>query len=457
MPSSICKALDELPTTLDETYERVLEEIPREKRQHAHRLFQCLVTAIRPLRVEELAEILAIEFEGDAGANLMEGWRPENAEDAVFSACSTLIAVFEDKGSKIVHFSHFSVKEFLISDRLRTSEVGNIRYYHILLKAAHAILARACIAVLLQLDKMVDKERLRTLPLARYAARYWIDHTKFGDMTSRIQDTIELLFDPHKSYFPVWARFQTVDGVFFPDSTKAHPKHPRGTKTTALYYAVLCGFSGLAKHLIVARGEDVNAKCGSHGTPLHAASYEGHLDTVRLLLDHGADANTRGNKAWGTPLCSAYNRGHLEVMRLLLKHGANVDEYYGGRTLVSHDASFRGRTDVLELLLQHHMDIHSRNRWDWTPLHWASHGGQPMVVQFLLEHGADITAKSTFGSTPLYIASRDGHLEVVQILLRHGANIHLRGHHRMTPYQVAKLERNSEVAQLLLEYGAEKE
>ena len=127
MPSSIRKALNELPTTLDGTYERALEEIPKEKWQHAHRLFQCLVVAIRPLRVEELAELFAIEFDPDAGPNLKEGWRPENPEDAVLSACSTLIAVIESKGSKVVQFSHFSVKEYLTSDRLRTSEIGNVQ------------------------------------------------------------------------------------------------------------------------------------------------------------------------------------------------------------------------------------------------------------------------------------------------------------------------------------------
>ena len=94
MPSGIRKALNELPTTLDETYERALEGIPKEKRQHAHRLFQCLVVAIRPL-VEELLELFAIEFDGDAGPSLKEWWRPESAEDAVLSACSTLIAVVE--------------------------------------------------------------------------------------------------------------------------------------------------------------------------------------------------------------------------------------------------------------------------------------------------------------------------------------------------------------------------
>jgi hypothetical protein len=133
--------LNELPTTLDETYERTLHEIPKERRQHAHRLFQCLVAAIRPLRVEELGEVFAIEFDEGSAPNLMEGWRPENAEEAVLSACSTLISVVKKKRSKIVQFSHFSVKEFLTSDRLLTSEYGGIRHYYIPLDGAHTILA----------------------------------------------------------------------------------------------------------------------------------------------------------------------------------------------------------------------------------------------------------------------------------------------------------------------------
>ncbi|KAI0289219.1 hypothetical protein BC826DRAFT_1187957 [Russula brevipes] len=76
MPSSIRKALEGLPTTLDDTYERMLQGIPKEQKQHAHHLFQCLVAASRPLRVEELAEIFAIEFDTDTGHNLMENWRP---------------------------------------------------------------------------------------------------------------------------------------------------------------------------------------------------------------------------------------------------------------------------------------------------------------------------------------------------------------------------------------------
>ena len=96
MPSSIRKALNELPDTLDDTYERILQNIPKQKWQHAQRLFQCMVVAIRPLRVEELAEIFAIGFGANVSLNLVEDWRPPNAEEAVLSACSSLITITID-------------------------------------------------------------------------------------------------------------------------------------------------------------------------------------------------------------------------------------------------------------------------------------------------------------------------------------------------------------------------
>src|SRR6266851_4304248 len=234
MPSSIRQALNELPTTLDDTYERALEGIPKEKRQHEHRLFQCLVVAIRPLRVEELAEIFAIEFDKEAGPNLSEGWRPENPEEAVLSACSTLIAIVDRPDSKIVQFSHFSVKEFLTSDRLRTSEVGSIRNYHIPLDAAHTLLARACLTVLLQLDDKVDKKRLATFPLAFYAAEHWVDHVKFEDVASRVQDTMECLFNPQNPYLAAWVWIYDVDWNWYRRSINNLTQHTSPPRTTAL-------------------------------------------------------------------------------------------------------------------------------------------------------------------------------------------------------------------------------
>src|SRR6266699_6083231 len=55
--------LQELPETLDETYERILRDINKANRDHAHCLLQCLTVAVRPLHVAELAEVLAVDFE----------------------------------------------------------------------------------------------------------------------------------------------------------------------------------------------------------------------------------------------------------------------------------------------------------------------------------------------------------------------------------------------------------
>ena len=117
-PSSVRNILDELPESLDETYERILREIRKPKQAHAHWLLQCLVAAVRPLRVEELAEVLLFDFDAKGIPKLNVNWRWENQEEAVLSACSSLVVIVKDGGSRIVQFSHYSVKEFLTADRL---------------------------------------------------------------------------------------------------------------------------------------------------------------------------------------------------------------------------------------------------------------------------------------------------------------------------------------------------
>jgi hypothetical protein len=344
----------------------------------------------------------------------------------------------------------------LTSDRLWTSDIGNIRFYHISLAAAHTILAQACLTVLLQLDESMDKKRLATFPLALYASRYWVDHARFEDVVSRIQDAMEHLFSPRNPFLSAWVWIHDVDSGRFSRSIDDLTEHPSRPEVIALYYAALCGFSGLVNYLISTHTEDVNARCGRCGTPLHAASYGGHFDVTRLLLDHGVDVdmkNPRGN----APLGLAYSRGHMEVMRLLLDHGADAGVQYLGEPLLSN-ASCHGKSEVVHLLLQHSADVNgTRHQFNWTALHCASCYGHQKVVKLLLEHGAEINALSKTHKTPLHFASQNGHLGVVQILLEHRADVHIRTVSNQTPFQMATSKNHSEVAQLLLEYGAEKE
>jgi hypothetical protein len=361
----------------------------------------------------------------------VEDWRPENPEEAVLSACSTLISVIDDKDGKIVQFSHFSVKEFLTSDRFRTSDIGNNFRYYVPLDDAHTILARACLTVLLQLDEKTDKKHLAKFPLAFYAAQHWVDHAKFGDVASRIQNGMERLFDPTKPYFRIWYWIHDVEleGKRTMNDLAEHPSRP---EETPLYYAAFCGFIGLAKYLIVTHGEDVNADCGAWGSPLNATSDQGHADVARLLLDHGADVNSR-NEYGFTPLGRAFGGGHIEVMRVLLEHGADVDSRTDNAfgTLL-HDASYYGLAEIVHLLLQHNADVNAKGTREYVPLHLASRYGHTKVVRLLLEYGADVHVKDSFNDTPLDDATGKEHHGIVQLLLEHGAKDG-RGAEKSTP------------------------
>ena len=374
----------------------------------------------------------------------MKGWRPEDPEEAVLSTCSTLISIIEDQGSKIVQFSHFSVKEFLTSDRLQTSDFENIRRYHIPLDAAHTTLARLCFTMLLPSEAKMDKNRVKALPLALYSARHWVDHVKFENVASQFEDAMKRLFDPTKPHFKAWTRIYNIDDG-------------KGSRhATPLYYAALCGFTSLAKHLVVAHAEDVNARGGHHRTPLHAASYRGHLDAVHLLLNHGAEVNTIDERR--SPLRSAYAGDHLEVMRLLLERGAdaNVMCSTSPSARLLHYAAVKGKIGVLRLLLQHNADVNAKTNNGVTPLYNASGRGQLNAIQLLLDHGADVNSQTVTLSTPLMFASERGHLETVQVLLRHGANLHMRSNRNLTAFLMATRKGHVEVAQLLLDHGAER-
>ncbi|KAI0000825.1 hypothetical protein BJV74DRAFT_766646, partial [Russula compacta] len=176
-PPSVRRTLSELPESLDETYERILKEIKKPNRDHALRLLQCLVVAFMPLRVEELAEVLAVDFDDAEGIpKLNPSWRWEDQEQAILSSCSSLITIVYNDDSRVVQFSHFSVKEFLVSPRLATSSEDVSRYF-ITLEPAHTILAQACLSIFLRADDRTESNSIgSSSPLAIYAAGCWVDH-----------------------------------------------------------------------------------------------------------------------------------------------------------------------------------------------------------------------------------------------------------------------------------------
>jgi hypothetical protein len=387
MPSSIREILNELPANLDDTYERILHGIPKQLRRHAHRLFRCMVAASRPLRIEELPEIVTIEL-GWAGALgvVVKGSRPTNPEEAVLSACSTLISIIiDEKGSKIVQFSDVSVKEFLTSDRIQKMDVGKISQYHIALEPAHKLLARLCLKVLLQLDENVDKTQLSQSPLALYAAQHWVEHAIFGNVASQIQNPIERLLDPRNPHYRAWVWLRRSANKQFMKNVDNCPPPP---ELTPLYCAALFGFGNLARRLIVTHKERVNASINKW-TPLHAASERGHVGAVRVLLDHGAcmDALLDDNRR---PLDLASHNGHRKVVQLLLERRAASNSNSNIRTGLDYPlclAAKSGHLDVVRVLLDYGAEVNREDERTWSPYEAAKRYGQHDVARLLRDRG----------------------------------------------------------------------
>jgi len=380
----------------------------------------------------------------------------------VLTACTSFVTVHSVNGSQVVQFSHFSVKEFLTSDRLATAG-PDLSRFHVVPHAAHTFLAQACLGVLLHLDDGVDKDSVKDIPLAFYAAQYWLDHTKFENVLSCVLDDVERLFDQDKPQFATWVWLYDIDHPWKEHLSTARPK---STATTPLYYAVLCGFRSLVERLLGIRPDDVNSSGGYYGTPLHAALAKRLIDIALLLLEHGADINALDsdkcspllkmsggrsndvvqlllehhadvnmmNKDNETSLWLASSEGEVEVAQLLLQHGADIELCDNQGRSAINTASENGHSEIVQLLLNCGAKVEKQDNDGWTSLQSASQWGSSDVVQVLLAHGAEVNVQDPEGRTPLHEASYYGHLDIVQQLFEHGADVNIRDNEGETSF-----------------------
>jgi ankyrin repeat protein len=502
---SLREQLNALPKSLDATYERVLDEIHSTNQgRHAHRLLQCLTVAVRPLRVEELAEVLAFELDTAEGElpRFHPDWRWEDQEHAVLSACSSLIAIVNSDDSRVIQFSHFSVKEYLTSERLSTSS-GDITGYHIALEPAHLILAQACLGALLNVDTCVNKEynesgdeggslhRDEVMPLCEYAAQHWTSHAQVGNVSSCLKDAMETLFDPNKPYFDAWVQI----------------KRPyRGdVKQRKMYFAARHGFYDLVQYLIDRNPEQVThhrykslsplvgaLKSSkhvrvaelllSHGAHVHIPgdpplchavrfSDDGRVNAVQFLLKHGAHVNAEDERLM-TPLHFAAQVGCPKVARILLEYGADIGLKNEDGMVPLHLVSDLGDKDEEErlvlarlLLVRSCADVNARDFNGATPLHYASDHGRPKIVQLLLYHGANVQAEDNQGRNPLHQMSSSVRdfvnpqdvLRVTELLLEQGVDVNVLDDDHETPLHIASSLGHLDITQLLLDHGARAE
>ena len=434
----------------------MLRGVNKAQADDACRLLQCLTVASRPLRVEELAELLAFDFQASTPGGiptLREDWRWDDQEEAVLSTCSSLITIIPDGDSRVVQFSHFSVKEYLTSPRLARSPCIDVSRFHIDLEPAHIIMAQACLATLLRSDERDGKCNSKRSPLVKYAAQHWVDHAQFEKVSSRVRDGMDDLFDSSKPHFAAWLQVYDIDEQwsFFGSSSPHHIGSP-------LYYAAFCGFYDLAERLILKHPEQVNAEGGRNVAPLPAALYKRHFAVANLLYSHGAFVDVQADGE--TPLLVASVSGEVDTMRWLLDHGADANVQNRARRTPLHYTASCMRFEATRVLLGRGVDINLQNIADATPLYdllcvnISSSEGMVDMVRQLLEHGADTNIPGHRSSTALHLASSFGWAEVAQLLLRYGAKVNEKDGKGRTPFQVAASKGHHAMTELLLEHGA---
>ncbi|OWY50036.1 HET-like protein [Alternaria alternata] len=165
------KSLASLPRTLDQTYDRILTAIGEEYAEYAMRILQWLTFSARPLSVEEVAEVVAIDVARDPAFD-----RDEVLEDPLeaLNICSSLVTITTNEvdrrsgsAQRIVALAHYSVQEYLVSDRIRQ---GSAKQY----------------SMQEALQQPLEEETLQVFALARYSAEFWSSHLrKTGDEIER--------------------------------------------------------------------------------------------------------------------------------------------------------------------------------------------------------------------------------------------------------------------------------
>ncbi len=441
---------------LDETYERILLSIDREKRKRSIRLLQCLAFSRRPLRVKELAEVLAIRFDAGQIPRLHVDERSEKPDEDVLLAGSTLITTIkpddhddDDSDTRVVQFSHYSVIEFLTSERLAGSKNGDLSQYYIPPDSAHTTLAQCCIGTLLQLDSHIGNI-VHSFPLAKYAAENWHHHAQHKDVAPRVQNGINCLFHPDTKYFAAWVSMHNIDPV---PSYSRLTEPPRSSEPSPLYYATLYGYLDVVEYLIKTYQQDPNKSRGGRGTPLQAAVVLGHIEIANFLLEHNADVNAR-DKYIPTPLHIAVESGNRSMIQLLINHRADMNALEQGFSPL-HMALRSKKFDVAELLVKGGADVNVRDKFNLTPLYNTLEIGKLETAQLLLDHGADVNALDHLGDALLHKALRFQKFDIVEFLVKGGADVNLRDRSNSTPLHDASGIGNLDVAQLLLSHRAD--
>jgi ankyrin repeat protein len=178
---------------------------------------------------------------------------------------------------------------------------------------------------------------------------------------------------------------------------------------------------------LINAGADVEARYRSLSaeTVLMVSVLSGKMNTVKTLIDAGADINAKCYDGTNALMMAAI-RYNVDIVKVLLDAGANVNAKHSEGYTALMGAAFAGRLDNVKALLDAGADINSKDNKGTTALMVATIGRQRLfktaeAVKLLLEKGADVTIKDKEGKTALEYAKENGDDEIINLLKQAGA------------------------------------
>lgn len=428
---------------LDETYERVLCRIDTSFVSDVRRILTLLCFSKRPLTERELVHAYAIEIGAQDEVD-QEGLEMYN----LYDVCLGLITVFPGtKNKRTVHIGHYSVQEYLLSARISESKAAKFALES---GACYSEIAGLCLTSLLEprlCQELVGKHHALNFQFSRYSAEYWLDHYASCNDKRSVEGLTARLFDASNKSFDNWFKLypslrvssDTISSRAFYASllgleevlqtiiltAKKNGKSMRDLldsregRTYVTLPVPLSQHQGGKLHLQRYKPSEMTLSWYAYTTPLFVASCRGHLDIVRMLLDHGADLNKELVPWRMTALFGASYYEHIEIAKLLLDRGANR---FASSNLKG--ASWWTHLDALSFLIKE-IDgfLLSFSGEDLvTPLNESLSNGEPPCDRPTLIN--DLCHNSgIFGASPLLVASYCGNDKIVKLLLDHGADV----------------------------------
>ncbi|KAG8627424.1 hypothetical protein KVT40_004907 [Elsinoe batatas] len=209
---------------------------------------------------------------------------------------------------------------------------------------------------------------------------------------------------------------------------------------------------------IIEHSEDKSLEKEAASSLLHRAVRHMSPTCATYLLSRDVSLEWKDNEPERAALFCACAYGDVAMVKLLIEHGAEIDtkDNKGATPLMLCTIP----SDVLcfRVLLEAHADVNKvRHSNNWTALHWAVNEKRVEHVSLLLEHGAETKHLSDDHETALCKACTEGNMECVVRLVEHGANVNPERQNRLAkiPLREAVYQEATDIVQYLVDRGAD--